>query len=89
MDRTQILEAIKEEISRLERVRELLSAANGIRAINGTSATANGNGSHPVKRRVLSEEARSALRRSLMIQLATLFGFGATCTAGVVSAASK
>jgi len=64
MDRTQILEAIKEEISRLERVRELLSAANGIRAIKGASATANGNGSHPVKRRVLSEEARSRIAQA-------------------------
>jgi hypothetical protein len=64
MDRNQILEAIDEEIGTLNRVRELLSAGSGASALNGIGAKANGNGSHPVKKRMLSEEARNRIAQA-------------------------
>jgi hypothetical protein len=61
MDRNQILASIDEEISRLERVRALLSASNGHRLL-----TANGrvNGVQPGKKRVLSEDARNRIAQA-------------------------
>lgn len=63
MNRNQILEAIDDEITRLERVRALLSASNGRRVLNA-AARSNGNGTHPAKKRVLSEEARNRIAQA-------------------------
>ena len=56
MDRNQIIESIGEEITRLQRVRELLSAGNGHHALYR-----NGNGAHSVKKRILSADARNRI----------------------------
>jgi hypothetical protein len=65
MDRNQILEAIDEEINRLERVKNLLNATNGRRLLNA-SVRSNGNGLHsvPVRKRVLSEDARNRIAQA-------------------------
>ncbi len=62
MDRNQILESIAEEISRLERVRDLLSTTNG-------HSPSNGNGhSYPTvstpKKRILSDDARNRIAQA-------------------------
>jgi hypothetical protein len=57
MDRNGILEVIGEEISRLERVRELLSAKNGHSQIAGRGAKASGG----PKKRILSQDARNRI----------------------------
>ncbi len=61
MDRHQILESLTEEISRLERVRALLSATNGHRILTG-----NGHKSvtYMPKKRVLSEDARNRIAQA-------------------------
>jgi hypothetical protein len=59
MDRNQIIESIAEEITRLQRVRDLLSAGNGHHALNG-----NGNGTHLAKKRILSEDARNRIAQA-------------------------
>jgi len=64
MDRNQILEAIDEEIGRLERVRALLNSTNGRGAFTGISAKTNGNGIHAVKKRILSEDARNRIAQA-------------------------
>lgn len=63
MDRNQILEAVCEEIARLERVRELLTGitANGNGALNGMAYS---NGSRAPKKRVLSEDARNRIAQA-------------------------
>jgi hypothetical protein len=61
MDRKQILEAIDEEITRLQRVRDLLSATNGRRVLSKINAKTGANGDHPVKKRILSEDARNRI----------------------------
>jgi hypothetical protein len=55
MDRNGILELIGEEISRLERVRDLLSSKNGHISTRGSK----GFSAH--KKRVLSEDARNRI----------------------------
>ena len=61
MDRNQILASIGEEISRLERVRDLLSATNGngIFKSNGRSVS-----THTPKKRILSEDARNRIAQA-------------------------
>jgi len=61
MDRKQILEAINEEISRLERVRELLSSTNGHRVLK---AAVRSSEAHAPKKRILSEEARNRIAQA-------------------------
>jgi len=60
MDRNGILELIGEEISRLERVRELLGAKNGHSHIVGRVAKASG----APKKRVLSQDARNRIAQA-------------------------
>lgn len=55
MSRDELISAIDEEISRLEKVRELLQSAGGSR-ITTTSF-----GNRPRKKRVLSPEARARI----------------------------
>jgi hypothetical protein len=57
MDRNQIIESIAEEITRLQRVRDLLSAGNGHHALNG-------NGTQLAKKRILSEDARNRIAQA-------------------------
>lgn len=64
MDRKGILEAIEEEIGRLERVRDLLAAAGGKRAVTATGAKANGREPHPAKKRILSDDARNRIAQA-------------------------
>jgi len=52
MDRNQILQSIVEEITRLERVKELLSATNGHHLLNNKVRKA----ANLPKKRILSEE---------------------------------
>jgi hypothetical protein len=61
MDRKQILEAISEEISRLERVRALLSSTNGHRASNADPSS---NVVQVPKKRMLTEEARNRIAQA-------------------------
>jgi hypothetical protein len=61
MDRNQILEAINEEITRLERVRALLSSTNGHRTLKAAMSS---NGAHAPKKRILSEEARNRIAQA-------------------------
>jgi len=63
MDRNQILQAIDEEISRLERVRTLLGATSA-RRVAAVNSRSNSNGSHPAKKRVLSEDARNRIAQA-------------------------
>jgi len=58
-----MLEAIDEEIARLERVRGLLSATNGRRVLNAATRSA-GNIAQPAPKRVLSEEARNRIAQA-------------------------
>jgi hypothetical protein len=60
MDRNQILQAIGEEISRLERVKELLSATNGHRLVT----TAKAGAVNLPKKRFLSEDARNRIAQA-------------------------
>jgi hypothetical protein len=60
MDRNGILEIIGEEISRLERVRDLLSTTNGHSHIVGRVAKATG----APKKRFLSEDARNRIAQA-------------------------
>ena len=60
MDRNGILELIGEEISRLERARDLLSASNGHSQIVGRLAK----GSGVAKKRVLSQDARNRIAQA-------------------------
>lgn len=60
MDRNGILEIISEEISRLERVRELLSSKNGHSHIVGRVAKA----SAVPKKRILSADARNRIAQA-------------------------
>ncbi len=60
MDRNVILELIGEEISRLERVRELLSSTNGHKHIVGRVAKASG----APKKRILSQDARNRIAQA-------------------------
>ncbi len=60
MDRDGILKLIEEEISRLERVRELLSAKNGHGPTVGRVAKASG----APKKRVLSQDARNRIAQA-------------------------
>lgn len=60
MDHTQIVASLDEEISRLQRVRDLLSNVNGRHSV-----TAARSAESPVrKRRVLSEEARNRIAQA-------------------------
>jgi hypothetical protein len=61
MDRNRILEAINEEITRLENVRALLSSTNGHRSANGNGRS---HGEHVTKKRILSEEARNRIAQA-------------------------
>jgi hypothetical protein len=60
MDRDAILKLIGEEISRLERVRELLSAKNGYIHSVGRGAKAAG----APKKRILSQDARNRIAQA-------------------------
>jgi hypothetical protein len=60
MDRNQILQSIGEEITRLERVRELLSAANGHHLLRGKTR----NAASAPKKRILSEDARQRIAQA-------------------------
>jgi hypothetical protein len=60
MDRNQILQSIGEEITRLERVKELLSATNGHHLLNGKVRKT---GNLP-KKRILSAEARNRIAQA-------------------------
>ncbi len=60
MDRDGILKLIEEEISRLERVRELLTAKNGHTHAVGRIAKASG----VPKKRVLSQDARNRIAQA-------------------------
>lgn len=60
MDRNQILQSIGEEITRLERVKELLSAADNHHLLPGKAR----NGRSAPKRRVLSEDARNRIAQA-------------------------
>lgn len=57
MDRNEIIASIDEEISRLERVRELLHSSNGHQIGAGKSDQGR-------KKRVLSEEARRRIAQA-------------------------
>ena len=56
MDRNQIIESIGEEITRLQRVRELLTSGNGHHVVRG-----NASGGRPARKRILSAEARNRI----------------------------
>jgi hypothetical protein len=58
MDRNGILELIGEEISRLERVRDLLSSKNGHISTRGSK------GFGAPKKRVLSQDARNRIAQA-------------------------
>jgi len=58
MDRNDILQLIGEEISRLERVRDLLSSKNGHIAAHGSK------GSSAPKKRILSQDARNRIAQA-------------------------
>lgn len=60
MDRNGILEMIGEEISRLERVRELLGSSNGHSLVVGRSTKA----SIAPRKRILSEDARNRIAQA-------------------------
>jgi len=60
MDRNGILEMIGEEISRLERVRELLGSSNGHSLLVGRAAKAFAT----PKKRILSEDARNRIAQA-------------------------
>jgi hypothetical protein len=60
MDRNGILEMIGEEISRLERVRELLGSTNGHSVVVGRPSKV----SAVPKKRVLSEDARNRIAQA-------------------------
>jgi hypothetical protein len=60
MDRNGILELIGEEISRLEKVKEILSATNGHTHMVGRVAGSSG----APKKRILSEEARNRIAQA-------------------------
>jgi hypothetical protein len=60
MDRNQILQSIDEEISRLERAKELLTAINGHRPLTRGAKSAT---SAP-KKRVLSADARNRIAQA-------------------------
>jgi len=60
MNRDAILQLIGEEISRLERVRDLLSTKNGHSPAIGRIAKATGS----PKKRVLSEDARNRIAQA-------------------------
>jgi len=60
MDRNGILELIGEEISRLERARDLLTANNGNGHIAGRVAKVSG----VAKKRVLSQDARNRIAQA-------------------------
>jgi hypothetical protein len=62
MDRNQILQAIDEEITRLESVRALLGAANGHRSLNGNGRSVGNLAT--TKKRILSEEARNRIAQA-------------------------
>jgi hypothetical protein len=62
MDRNQILQSIGEEITKLERVRELLSATNGHHAV--FSANGHSSSARQPKKRVLSEDARNRIAQA-------------------------
>jgi len=60
MDRNQILQSIDEEITRLERVKELLTSINGHRsAVGGTKSIAGA-----PKKRILSADARNRIAQA-------------------------
>ncbi len=61
MDRNQIIASITEEISRLERVRTLLSATHGHRLLKAAGGKS---GLNVVKKRVLTEEARNRIAQA-------------------------
>ena len=56
MNRDQIIESIGEEITRLQRVRDLLTSGNGHNMIHG-----HGNGTRSARKRVLSADARKRI----------------------------
>jgi len=60
MDRNQILELIGEEIARLERVKELLSAASSNHLLHGKTRA----GKNVRKKRVLSADARNRIAQA-------------------------
>jgi hypothetical protein len=60
MDRSRILEFIGEEISRLEKVKELLGSENGIAALHPAGPRL---ASGP-KKRILSEDARNRIAQA-------------------------
>jgi hypothetical protein len=62
MDRNQILQSIGEEITRLERVRELLTTTNGHAVFSGNGHSI-GSSRQP-KKRVLSEDARNRIAQA-------------------------
>jgi len=60
MDRNQILQSIGEEITRLERVRELLGAANSHHLLHGKTR----NAKNAPKKRILSADARNRIAQA-------------------------
>jgi hypothetical protein len=67
MNRTQIIAAIDEELSKLQRVRDLLNSSNGYRALAAKAGVKPGAKTiaAPVrKKRVLSAEARSRIAQA-------------------------
>src|SRR5271168_4031663 len=60
MDRNQILQLIGEEITRLERVKELLSATNGHHLLSNKVRKA----ANLPKKRILSEDARNRIAQA-------------------------
>ena len=60
MDRNQIVQLIGEEIIRLERVKELLSAANNHNLLHGKARNAR----NAPKKRILSEDARNRIAQA-------------------------
>jgi hypothetical protein len=67
MNRTEIIAAINEELSKLERVRELLNSSNGYKALAakaGVKASGKSVAAPARKKRVLSVEARNRIAQA-------------------------
>jgi len=67
MNRTEIIAAINEELSKLQRVRDLLNRSNGYKALAAKAGVKTGGKSvtAPVrKKRVLSAEARNRIAQA-------------------------
>jgi hypothetical protein len=67
MNRTQIIAAIDEELSKLQRVRDLLNSSNGYRALAakaGVKAGSKAVAAPARKKRVLSADARNRIAQA-------------------------